>query len=201
MENPKKELSGRLDEFRIALEEEIKELRKNSSASAVALNNGVKIRTLGGEYTYRFRVDTSINMPSDSPATLVIKKKRFDAVIVSFDEPNIIITTFKDLGDYIGFGRLESDLSMLMEKLIKRIEDNSEVDNVLGEKMLDVDKFLGESGKLLTVPPQNFSESQAEAVRSAIGRDVTYIWGPPGTGKTTTIQYKGYNLFQITNFT
>ncbi len=40
------------------------------------------------------------------------------------------------------------------------------------------------------------NERQAEAVASALGRDTTFIWGPPGTGKTRTIGKIGEQLLR-----
>ncbi|MBW3546157.1 MAG: AAA family ATPase, partial [Bacteroidetes bacterium] len=39
------------------------------------------------------------------------------------------------------------------------------------------------------------NEQQAAAVASALGRDTTFIWGPPGTGKTATIGHIGSELY------
>ncbi len=181
------ELTGKLEEFKIAIEEEIKEVKKNAASGAVPLTNGVKIKQTIDEYTYRFHADTSINIPTDSPATLVVEQnKKYDAVIVSFEEPYLIISTKKDMGEHIGYARLESDLSMLMEKLIDRIESYNGAENTFGEKMLNVNSFIGEPEELIT-EVSDFNEKQNDAVKSAIGRDLTFIWGPPGTGKTTTI--------------
>lgn len=188
MDNTKKPLNGRLEQFRIAIEEEIKEIKKNSAASAVPLMHGSLIRESLNEYIYRFRVDTTLNLPSDTPVTLGLNDKKYDAVIISLEEPYIVLMTQKNLGDYIGYARVESDLSILMEKLIKRIEEKSNLDNVFGMKMLDVNSYTGNEENLLTIPAtKNLTNQQKKAVQSAIGRDLTYIWGPPGTGKTYVI--------------
>ena len=39
------------------------------------------------------------------------------------------------------------------------------------------------------------NREQKEAVASALGRDTTFVWGPPGTGKTYTIGELGAQLF------
>lgn len=183
----RKELKGKLEEFRFALEAEIDEVKKNAASGAIPLINGNRVKQSIDEFIYRFRADTSINMPSDTPATVVIEQnKKYDATIISFEDPYLIIATKKDIGEYIGYARLESDLSMLMEKLINRIEAYGEVDNKFGEKML-VNNYHGEPCELLTEPSRQFNTKQRDAVKSAIGRDLTYIWGPPGTGKTTVI--------------
>jgi hypothetical protein len=41
---------------------------------------------------------------------------------------------------------------------------------------------------------EGVNDQQADAVASALGRDTTFIWGPPGTGKTRTIGKIGEQL-------
>ena len=38
----------------------------------------------------------------------------------------------------------------------------------------------------LSLKPEN-TDSQTNAIEQALANDITYIWGPPGTGKTTVI--------------
>ena len=38
--------------------------------------------------------------------------------------------------------------------------------------------------------------SQNNAIKSALSNDITYIWGPPGTGKTTVIGQIIYELYK-----
>jgi len=57
--------------------------------------------------------------------------------------------------------------------------------------------FIGEDYNFLT--PFNelkpsISEEQKEALAKSLGSEVTFIWGPPGTGKTTTLSYLANEL-------
>ena len=46
----------------------------------------------------------------------------------------------------------------------------------------------------LSLPGLN--QGQCNALSSSLGRDITFIWGPPGTGKTHTIGTVAEQLFQ-----
>src|SRR5581483_2864211 len=50
----------------------------------------------------------------------------------------------------------------------------------------------GEQARDLDDPAAN--EFQLEALRAVLERDVTYVWGPPGTGKTTALALIGEAL-------
>lgn len=67
-----------------------------------------------------------------------------------------------------------------------------------GEIELDDDLLAG-----VTDTP---NAEQVEAIRKALGSDVTYLWGPPGTGKTTTVACivegfyrQGYSVLIVSN--
>ena len=47
-----------------------------------------------------------------------------------------------------------------------------------------------------TLTRTDLNVGQHAAVASALGRDTTFIWGPPGTGKTRTIGAIGAEWFQ-----
>jgi superfamily II DNA or RNA helicase len=71
-----------------------------------------------------------------------------------------------------------------MRKLIERIEKNAFAANPAASRMLGNNPVSGESKSILE---KNLHEDQLKALQSALGRDLTFIWGPPGTGKTHTI--------------
>ncbi|MBI2486338.1 MAG: AAA family ATPase [Deltaproteobacteria bacterium] len=71
-----------------------------------------------------------------------------------------------------------------MRKLIERIEKNASAANPAASRMLGNSPVSGESKSILE---KNLNEDQLKALNSALGRNLTFIWGPPGTGKTHTI--------------
>ena len=78
-----------------------------------------------------------------------------------------------------------------MERLIACIEENAQNENPAGRRMLpeDCDGYCAKqiySYDDLMLKESN-TDSQNRAILSALSNDMTYIWGPPGTGKTTVI--------------
>lgn len=191
-------LKGNLEEFRKALEAEIKEIKKNGQ-STIVLSSGVKIPQKGKDYWYRFTTEYIPSLPADTPCKLKIGQAYFDVSVVSLDEQNIILSCKAPLPDAIDKAQLENGSTVLMEKLIQCIETNAEVDNPAGNRMLTPDGEVYMAQNIFTyddlVLDSNNNENQRKAVETALSKDITYIWGPPGTGKTTVIGQIIDNLY------
>lgn len=184
------ELRGFLAEFRDALEEEIDKIKKSGQTSTL-LTDGRQIQSQGAELYYRFKVDYAPALPADTPCKLYIGREHFDVTVVGFDEDSIILSSQKPLPDTIQSARLENGATVLMERLIKCIEENAEKENPAGNRMLPSDGVIYSAKKIfeyddLALDSKNV-QSQNDAISSALSNDITYIWGPPGTGKTTVI--------------
>ena len=184
------ELTGFLSEFRDALEEEIEKIKKSGQSSTL-LFGGRQIESHGADYWYRFNVEYVPSLPADTPCKLVIGKEQFDVTVISFEENSVVISARTPLPDTIGKARLENGATVLMERLIKCIEENAEKENPAGNRMLPSEGGVYPVKKIfeysdLTLNVGN-TQSQNNAIISAISNDITYVWGPPGTGKTTVI--------------
>ncbi|MEG2012898.1 MAG: AAA domain-containing protein [Anaerovoracaceae bacterium] len=184
------ELKGILSEFRDALEEEIDKIKKSGQSSTL-LYSGRQIESGGSEFWYRFSVEYAPSLPSDTPCKLSIGKDQFDVTVVSFEENAIIISTKAPLPDTIGNARLENGATVLMERLIKCIEENADSENSAGKRMLPPEGGDYSAHQIFAyndlMPNDSNTLSQNNAVKAALSNDITYIWGPPGTGKTTVI--------------
>lgn len=179
-------LPALLEEFRTALKDEIEAAKRNSSSSAILLTNGHKVATLGSAYQYAFLIDSVLNMPDGAPGDLVIPSKApIAATIVSTEGLRIVISVETDLGNFVPTAKLQTNLTILMRKLIERIENNANQQNPAAERMLGNTTVSGSPAKPTFKPELN--QNQMDALESALGHDLTVIWGPPGTGKTHTI--------------
>lgn len=184
------ELKGILSEFREALEEEIDKIKKSGQSSTL-LFDGRQIESHGAELWYRFRVEYAPSLPADTPCKLVVGKDQFDVTVISFDADSIVISAKTPLPDTIGKARLENGATVLMERLIKCIEENADEENPAGNRMLPSDNGVYSAKKIFEYSDlalnKGNTQSQNSAIISALSNDITYIWGPPGTGKTTVI--------------
>jgi len=188
-------LDGVLGEFRTALQEEIQAARVFESSNAVELKNGRRIAKVGKNYQYLFEIENALNLPGDTPGDLLIPgSPPISVIIVSIEGLAITISIPEDIGSFVPSARLKSNLTYLMKILIERIEGYADKSNPVGERIRGAQPV---SGSELSIDLQDhYNQSQQKAVASSIGRDTTFIWGPPGTGKTQTIGEIGFQLYE-----
>ena len=199
----KKQLPPRLAEFRQALEDEIETIKKNGLSSTL-LRKGTQVKNDGSSRWYEFTVDYMPVMPADTPCKLIVGKDTYEVTVISTTEHTIIVSCSSPLPPSMEQARLENGATVLMERLIKRIEDNSERENSAAARLLDcpdpADKAPFE--EIYSIKTDDFilgdhnNEAQTAAVKSALNNNVTYIWGPPGTGKTSVIAQIIHNLYR-----
>jgi hypothetical protein len=193
------ELVGLPAEFRQALEDEIDAARRAASSSAVPLIDGRRIGRVGDSFQYAFRVESALNLPSDSPGDLfVLGRRPLDMVVLSIEGLSITLSVVEDLGDFVPRARLQSNLVHLMRRLIDRIESLAERENRAGDRALGLATVTGAPirDSISASLVESLNPEQLAAVASGLGRDTTFIWGPPGTGKTKTIGSLGAELYR-----
>ena len=182
-------LDGFLSEFRQALRDEIKEIEKNG-LSSIQLKEGHRLYSSSG-FWYQFKIDYLPNIPADTPCKLTIGSEDHDVTVIAFDDSTLTIEAKEELPNTIAEAKLENGTTVLLELLIKRIEKNSTKANPAGQRMMQAS-----NEEIQVVDPNgdisfgdNLDVAQIEAIKSAVCNNMTFIWGPPGTGKTTVISH------------
>lgn len=193
-------LPPRLDEFRTALEEEIKAAQRGNS-NLVLLTRGRFLATVGGEFLYEFETASPVRVPPDTPGELIIdgREAPISVTVVSVEELTLTISSVSNLGRALENTKLRTNLTMLLWKLIERIEQKSEQSWPAAERLLNGHPVTGRPLPLPALEDldgKSLNAEQHSAVESALGRNLTFIWGPPGTGKTQTIGSIGRELFK-----
>jgi len=188
-------LTGVAAEFRTALREEIEAARRSPSSGDVSLISGRRIAQVGGAYQYVFDIENALNRPADMPGDLFVDGRKFDVTLISVDGLTITLSVPEDLGAFVPSARLRTDLTFLLRRLIERIEAWADRPNPAGDRILGRAPISGEPASL-HLSEDDLNPRQQEAVASSLGRDTTFIWGPPGTGKTTTIGVIAQQLYR-----
>ena len=184
-----------LDEFRIALNKEIETIKKGGQSSS-QLYGGKLIPSNTTDFWYTFNIEYMPDLPADTPCKLTVGNEHFDVTVIRLDDNTITISSVNKLPDNIGRAKLDNGSTVLMERLIKRIEDNADSDNPAANRMLATSDLSLEKAyhaihsirnQDIVFDAQN-NDEQRKAIISSLNNDITYIWGPPGTGKTTVIK-------------
>jgi len=193
---------SRTDEFIIALQDEVTYARKGTD-KALLLSGGRLQRQLGEHLIYDFETNISFLFDDDSPATLEIENTIYECFIVASQDLLVQIATRSHLGDYVEKARLISNQSETFSRLLEKFE-KARKDEKLARDRTNIfsvaeDVFIGRTRELLTpaghaaFPQYSYdsentpNDAQKAAIQNSFSNSLAIIWGPPGTGKTTTI--------------
>jgi len=190
------ELPAHLAEFIVALKEEIQAAKRNAASSAYLLTDGKLIAPIGNGYHYRFQSQRQLKVPPETPGEFRPGNgdNAIKVIVVESKGPEVIVEVPGRLSTSHLQGKLITDLSMLLEKLIERIETKGVLPQPSADRILGL---RAHSGETASFEPLNsrLNEEQRKAVSSVLGMDTVFLWGPPGTGKTQTIGEIGAQLF------
>jgi hypothetical protein len=180
-----------IDEMLLAVQANIDYLRKQGD-SQIKIKNGELVNISSENYIYRFELDILQEIDADSDIEIRVNGQSISGKVISITDRHIEISVEANLGEHISEAVLIISNYFLLEKLSERLNQvkNGEVYNSdIAEKILKLKDVKLSYDKAYIIPPrkESLNQSQEEALRLSLGSEVTYIWGPPGTGKTQTI--------------
>lgn len=201
-------LNTLLNEFIDSLNKEILKKKEKATNRPILLNNGHISSEMSSGMIYRFDEFAASAMP-DSPAEIEILDtgtnswNKNNALVVGVENEVLSLYIFaKGLPNPIEKAKLIIDNVKLLEStrdtIIKIREYQENPPRILADKAFGLNEIVSNKEKV-TRFPQEFNESQKEAVRLSIGSDVTFVWGPPGTGKSQTLGNIAENLLKDNN--
>ena len=183
-------------EFIQVLAEEIEAIKKGGGGSIITVIDGVFARRDGPFFVYIFTTESPLIVMEDAPAEVEIGGQKFAGQIVSVQGSEVAVAIEGNLGNTIPQARLITNLWYLLEALRKRYEevlnrqralDTGLADRLFGLSQASTMTASGDLGLPTSADPPN--DEQLAAIRNACGSDISFIWGPPGTGKTRTIGF------------
>lgn len=177
-----------------ALRLEVAKLKERGTTQ-LQIRGGERIGSTGGHFLYRFPLTEELRLRDETPLRVDCDRVEVDGFVVSVANGYIIIALEDDLGPKIPSARLSTDDSFLTEILRQKIEEvesgtarfNHELANSVigigpvtcGLKSPDPKVFLN----------ADLNDHKKHAISLAFGSTTCFIWGPPGTGKTTTLAH------------
>ena len=180
-----------IKEMLAALEANINYLREEGSAQLKA-KNGQLLNSVGDVYIYEFVLEFFQNIEPDTDVEVRVRGESATGRIIAINEKNIQVELDKNLGAVIPEAKLIISsyylLQLLYDKL-KKVDNGEIILTDLAEKTFNLKPAVIKKSDY-TIPPSQTelpNTSQEEAIKLALGSEVSFIWGPPGTGKTQTI--------------
>lgn len=182
------------DEMIRAVDDEIEAVRRKSRANIITVSNGRRIAQ-GDEFTvYRFGVGRGMTLRDDTRAECELDGQAVDGIVLSARDGELLLSVRRDVGPQVAEGHLVLDNLWLLTALRDRLRELA-VPHRMGA-LAAVDRLLGRApirtGHLTppTPPPivgRRVLREQQLAVGMALGSDTLHLWGPAGTGKSSTV--------------
>jgi superfamily I DNA and/or RNA helicase len=175
-----------------SLDAEIDYLKHHYRGNIITLYNGEFLRQSLDLYFYKFTTENFLVVLDDTPAEIEIKKHNYDCNIISIEGQNVQISINSKIADHISIARLKIENWRLLEKLKEKFEANSngksfEFSEKLFSKSLPRQSNIYKPDYTSHNSLEVANPAQSEAINSSINKPLCIIWGPPGTGKTSTI--------------
>lgn len=182
------------DELIDALGEEIDAIKRRGGSERIGVRDGRLTGQAGGRYLYAFELESELSVPADSPAQLIVGDDVYDVILTALEEFDVFLALRHDLGPRVPNATLAITSYYLLELLQKRLTECK-----TGQLQVNVDMplrlFGRKPSRRLPAPPSplvidagsDLNQEQRGAVLTALQNEISFVWGPPGTGKTRTI--------------
>jgi flagellar biosynthesis GTPase FlhF len=187
-------------QFRQALGDEIQSLRK-LGGQTTTITDGRHLGKRSGKHLYSFTTDTEIRFPDDTPVDLVHQRQRYPGILLSIEGFDLLIAIEKNIGEQVSSVKMTTEPWFLLQELQKRLDtatasrtaNRNLALNLLSDSATshptNDSQFDDFRPRIETQIQQSISYNryQAEAITHVLQHPVSFIWGPPGTGKTSTL--------------
>ena len=165
--------------YNMSIANEIEHLKKDGGKPFKAVD-GERIHTKNREYLYVFDTDSDYHFPDGTPIKLWFPENIITAYVLSCEDFTMMIRTSEYIGEEIPVIEFTAEQWRLLEVLMERLNEMSPEDNTIAYE-------LACKGKSKINPMRSIVRGQNLANKKAVSEPITFIWGPPGTGKTETL--------------
>ncbi len=170
---------GFCDEYSKCIAKELVYLQKSKS-NRYRIFDGKRIDVSNDHYVYSFETDNEGVFPEGTKITLFEKDKDYNGHIISYEDFTLLIYTMHDFGKDVAELEFSAQPWMLLSSLKERLSEIREKPSKIVESLIcDGFKNIDPEHSVLT--------GQNNAIDLAMHNPISFIWGPPGTGKTETL--------------
>lgn len=182
--------------FAEAVRDELAELEKKGGEQRHELHAGQRITPEISAYTiYRFALADSTLVPEDASGTLEVEGRRFRATVVAQESSRVDVQVegAEALGPFVARALLHVDDLGLLRKLAEALDaiaSETEATSPLAAGMFHPKSDGVCKAPLPAMPAlDRVKGEQRSVLEQACASEITFVWGPPGTGKTYIIAH------------
>jgi len=172
-----------------ALVTEIK--RTGANQKRYDLEKGERLETAQDDILYAFPFSDEAELFEEAQIELHALGRRVEGSIVSISAGRLVLSLRDDLGAEIAKATLVIDTTALLVALATKIEQVRKGEVSLNRDLADCVAGRKDNpnkpAPIAAKPPKELNQAQQRAFATAGSAPVTWIWGPPGCGKTKTL--------------
>ena len=162
------------------LRAEIEYIRKDGGKRQ-QIFDGKRVEAGREGYIYNFESRDALNYPDGTQITIYNKSSTHLGYIINCEEFNITISSEANLGSEPQSIEFSADPWRLLYSLIERLQEINHSPSVIATSLICKWK------NAIDFASDKLETGQPRACAMAHSQPITFIWGPPGTGKTTTL--------------
>ena len=168
------------NQYRQALNAEILYLKETGGKRYRIIDGEQLITKNKNIYVYTFETDSELHFPDGTAIKLWFPDKIIPAQVISCEDFTITIQPVEYIGDKVETVEFTAEPWQLMEALAERIDElNPDTSPIAYELACKGMKQINQR-KMISL-------GQDSALKKSTTQGIMFIWGPPGTGKTTTL--------------
>lgn len=166
--------------YRMALSAEISFIRM-TGGKHILLQEGKRIGRDNGQFVYLFESEDELNYPEGTPVTIWKGQSQISGKILNCEAFSVYLISELDLGAEVEMLNISAEACYLLQSVSERLMDLSLEPSEIAQNL------ICNGWKEIDYRNSDIAKGQETAVRMSLEQPITFVWGPPGTGKTQTL--------------
>lgn len=166
--------------YRMALCAEISFIRM-TGGKHILLQEGKRIGRDNGRFVYLLESEDELNYPEGTPVTIWKGQSQISGKILNGEAFSVYLISELDLGAEVEMLDISAEACYLLQSVSERLMDLSLEPSEIAQDL------ICNGLKEIDYRNSDIAKGQETAVRMSLEQPITFVWGPPGTGKTQTL--------------
>lgn len=166
--------------YRMALSAEISFIRM-TGGKHILLQKGKRIGRDNGQFVYLLESEDELNYPEGTPVTIWKGQSQISGKILNCEAFSVYLISELDLGAEVEMLDISAEACYLLQSVSERLMDLSLEPSEIAQDL------ICNGLKEIDYRNSDIAKGQETAVRMSLEQPITFVWGPPGTGKTQTL--------------